>query len=253
MPAFRGDFCYIVFPGSPWETTSPAGTLIAAQTFFAKYCMYFNFLERTLAPDDATAYEEWYAEWKGRVRQSIVPDRHIPGLRRRIIAQNPGLSPEQVERRVADEIRRILRNASIPGPLHGQFFRKMKELQDQVAGSDCKHTLIVFIDEYVCYNPKPTRTSACQLTFNQIGITAVDAGSPNVLAHEMVHLLGKPRPNRGGKITWEHERCPDSVLRTTRRNWWRTYTFADLLSSAAYQEIIRNQNRATVRLIERIT
>ena len=252
VPAFRGEFCWFVFPGSEWEKTSPAGKLIEAQSFFRKYCMYFNFSRKTLPADRANEYEEWYAEWKARVRRSVIPDRHIPALRRRLIAQNPGISPAQLDDLVEREVRDILRNASIPGGLHAEFYRKMQELQAEVAGTGCRETLIVFIDEYVCYNPKPTRASACQLKFNQIGITAVDAASRNVLAHEMVHLLGKPATNRGGKVTWEHETCTNSVLRVTRTNWWVPFQFADLLSSAAYQEIIRNQNRAEVRLIERV-
>ena len=252
VPPFRGEFCYIIFPGSAWETVSPNGKLIEAQNFFEKYCMYFNFQERTLSPRKTNKYEEWYAKWKARVRRSTVPPKHIPGLRRRLIAQNPGLSSDEIDDLVEAEIKDILRNASIPGKLHGQFYRKMKKLQRDVAGRRCKRTLIVFIDEYICYNPKPTRTSACQLKFNQIGITAPDAASTNILAHEMVHLLGKPARNRGGKITWEHEKCTNSVLHVTRAKWWQPFQFADLLSSAAYQEIITNQNRARTRLIRRI-
>lgn len=252
VPAFRGDFCYVVFPGSEWETISPVGKLIEAQKFFEKYCMYFNFTEKSLPPKRADKYRKWYSKWKKAVRKRIIPDKHIKGLRRRLIAQNPGLSPAEIDDLLNKEIERILRNSTIPGKLHGRFYRKMRRLQRDVARKGCKQTLIVFIDEYICYNPKPTRTSACQLKFNQIGITAVDAASKNVLAHEMVHLLGKPTPDSGGKITWEHEKCPNSVLYVTRANWWRPFQFADLLSSAAYQEIITNQNNAPIKLIEKV-
>jgi hypothetical protein len=250
VPAFRGEFCWFIFPGSEWETTSPVGKLVEAQAFYRKYCFYFNFTQQTLAANRANEYEEWYAEWKARVRKSVIPDKHIPALRRRLVAQNPGLSSDRINNLVESEIRRILRAASIPGDLHEEFYREMVQLQAEVTGDACRNTLIVFIDEYICYNPKPTRASACQLKFNQIGITAVDSASRNVLAHEMVHLLGKPAPNRGGKVTWEHERCSNSVLHVTRANWWAPFPFADLLSSSAYQEIILNQNGAKVRLIE---
>ena len=53
VPAFRGDFCYFIFPGSPWEKVSPVGKLIEAQAFFEKYCMYFNFVEKTLSPKNS--------------------------------------------------------------------------------------------------------------------------------------------------------------------------------------------------------
>ncbi|HAB16499.1 MAG TPA: hypothetical protein PLX89_04770, partial [Verrucomicrobiota bacterium] len=213
-----------------------------------------NFSEKTLPADRANEYEQWYADWKAAVRQSVIPDRHVPGLRRRLVATNPGASSERIDELVADEIRQILRNATIPSGLHGDFYRKMQELQQEVAGTGCRNVLVVFVDEYVCYNPKPTRASACQLNFNQIGITAVDSASRNVLAHEVVHLLGKPAPNRGGKVTWEHEKCANSILHVTRSDWWRPFQFADLLSSAAYQEIIRNQNGLppAARLIERV-
>ncbi len=252
MPAFRGEFCWFVFPGSEWEATSPVPKLIEAQAFFRKYCLYFNFSRKTLAADRANDYEGWFADWKARVRDNVIPDRHIPALRRRVVVQNPGLASAQIDDLVASEIRKILRAATIPAGLHDEFYRQMVQLQADVAGAGCRDTLILFIDEYICYNPKPTRASACQLKFNQIGITAVDSASRNVLAHEMVHLLGKPEPNRGGKVTWEHERCTNSVLHVTRSDWWVPFQFADLLSSAAYQEVIRNQNRATVRLIERV-
>lgn len=252
VPAFRGDFCYIVFPGSAWETISPVGKLIEAQNFFEKYCMYFNFTEKTLPPKRAERYKKWYAKWKEAVRKNVIPDRHVKGLLRRLIAKNPGLSAAEIDKLLKEEIVKILRTSTIPRNLHTQFFKKMKNLQKEVAGKDCKRTLIVFIDEYICYNPKPTRTSATQLKFNQIGITAVDAASKNVLPHEMVHLLGKPTTKSGGKVTWEHEKCTNSILYVTRADWWRPFQFADLLSSAAYQEIITNQNNAQIKLIEKI-
>ena len=252
VPAFRGEFCWFVFPGSQWETTSPTGKLVEAQAFFRKYCFYFNFPQRTLAANRSDAYEEWYVEWRARVRQSVIPDRHLPALRRRLILQNPGKSSKEIDDLLEAEVLTTIRMASIPAELHNEFYREMVQLQAEVAGEGCRNTLIVFIDEYICFNPKPTRASACQLKGNQIGITAVDAASRNVLAHEMVHLLGKPAPNRGGKVTWEHERCSNSVLHVTRANWWEPFNFADLLSSSAYQEIIRNQNAADVRLIERV-
>jgi len=252
VPAFRGEFCYFIFPGSPWETVSPVGKLIEAQIFFEKYCMYFNFVEKKLSPKKTGKYKKWYEKWKAAVRRKTVPKKDERGLRKKLAAANPGKTPQQIDNLVETKIVEILRNASIPKKLYKAFYAKMIELQRVVAGKGCRQTLIVFIEEYICKNPKPTRTSACQLFFNQVGIIAVDAASKNVLAHEMVHLLGKPATDRGGKITWEHEKCSNSVLHVTRSKWWEAYQFSDLLSSAAYQEIIRHQNKSKNRLIKKI-
>ncbi|MBM82765.1 MAG: hypothetical protein CMJ78_19560 [Planctomycetaceae bacterium] len=249
VPSYSGKICYIVFPGSTWEQNSPAGVIRDAQTFFEKYCIYLNFEEKQLSKRQQKRYKKWYLRWKERLRRSIVPRRHLKGLKKRLKAQNPNLSQNDLNQLLDKTVEDIVKRASIPKRLHSSFYRKMRSLHKKVARK-CKRTLVVFIDEYICYNPKPTRASATQLRFNQIGITAPDRRSHNILAHELVHLLGKPKTYRGGTTSWEHQKCPNSVMRVTRDKWYVPYNFANDLTIQNYAEMIRN--RAGVKLIQKV-
>jgi len=250
--SYRGKICYIVFPGSEWETNSPVPKIIEAQEFFEKYCIFLNFEERTLSPDLEEKFSKAYKKWKKGIRDYRFKPRQIRDLRKTIRQKNPNFSPDEIEARVEERIEEILREMSLPKSAHRSFFKAMKDLQKAVLRHNgCKETLVVFIDEYVCRNPKPTRISACQKVFNQIGITYPDNASHNILAHELVHLLGKNATDgTGPKITWEHSKCTTAVLHTTRSKWWKSYDFAEYLSYEEYMAIIKY--RAGIGLITKI-
>lgn len=250
--SYRGKICYVIFPGSEWETNSPVPKIIEAQEFFEKYCIFLNFEERVLTDDQKNRFRKAYKNWKQAIRDYRFKPGHIRNLRKTIKQQNPGLSDAEIDTKVEERIEEILRDLSLPKSAHRSFLSAMWDLQKAVSGGGgCKETLVVFIDEYICQNPKPTRVSASQQKFNQIGITFPDIASDNILAHELVHLLGKNATDgTGSKITWEHNKCPNVVLHTTRGKWWQSYDFAEHLSYKEYMVIIKN--RAGVDLITKI-
>jgi hypothetical protein len=46
----------------------------------------------------------------------------------------------------------------------------------------------------------------------QVGINWIDSGSPYILAHELIHLLGKSGVDTVGNVTWPHSsNCPPNA------------------------------------------
>ena len=248
---YRGNICYLVFPGSQWEKNSPVSKIIEAQEFYAKYCIYLNFEEIVLSPKNKKKYKKWYKQWSEQLRNKIFPKGHVNELKKKIKAKNLGISKEDLEIKTEEAITEKLKDISIPEGFYTPFYKTMEGLQKAAKKKGCNKTLVVFIDEYICRNPKPTRVSATQLHFNQTGITFLDNGSKNILAHELAHLLGKkPSNGRGSQITWEHNKCTNAVLHTSRGKWWQSYNFADYLSFDEYKIMVKN--KAGVKLIKKI-
>ncbi len=248
--SYMGKICYIVFPGSKWETTSPVPKIREAQELYASYCIYLNFEEKKVSRKVKRKMELWYKIWLDSLRNSIIPKGHEKGIRKEIKAKNPNFTQQELDEAVEKRIESKLYSSTMPDSLHEDFRQKMLGLQ-QTCYRGCKGTLVVFMDQYICKNPRPTRVSACQRDFNQIGIVFLDNGSKNILAHELVHLLGKEKPDIPGGVTWgHHEICREEVNYCTRGKWWNTYQFGDYLTYENYFEIIKN--KAGVKLFKRI-
>lgn len=78
-----------------------------------------------------------------------------------------------------------------------------------------KKLLIIFMDEYITVH-RPTLVSSNQKDFHQIGINWIDSGSPYILAHELVHALGKKKYNIPGPVTWSHNSpCDLAITKVT--------------------------------------
>ena len=251
---YKGKICYIVFPGSQWEKNSPVPKIIEAQKFYEKYCIYLNFEEIDLTPKQKKKYKKWYEKWHLKLRNRHFPKGHIRKWKKDMKKKYPDLTEEEIENRIEEEIKEKLRTITIPRGLWIDFYNTMYGMQKAASKKGCKKTLVIFIDEYICRNPKPTRTSATQLKFNQVGIEFIDNASNNILSHELAHLLGKnPIDGRGSQITWEHNKCTNAVLHTIREDRRKSYNFADYLSYEEYKIMIKHKaGIKKVKLIKKI-
>jgi hypothetical protein len=77
----------------------------------------------------------------------------------------------------------------------------------------------------------------------QIGINWVDSNSPYILAHELIHAIGKPAANSAGGVTWTHDsRCKNALSTINRKDSRMTIDLSDrFLDIAEYEEFLTNR------------
>ncbi len=102
----------------------------------------------------------------------------------------------------------------------------------------------MFMDEYIGGSDgRDTLVSSCQESMMQIGINWVDSGSSHILAHELIHAMGKPGPGSTGAVTWPHSsNCGNALSKVDRIDSRVTTDLSGrLLDVAEYLEIGQNK------------
>jgi hypothetical protein len=220
----KGKIGVLVYPQSQWEANRATADaeLRRTQAFYASYCIDLEFADLQLgatAKKAATTRRKlvgWYNDWYTRVVAAVGGE------------QNLGTT-------------------TIPSGLTNEFRTAMEEIQALAARKF--RCLIVFIDEYVAYSPRISLVSATMEAFQQIGISWVDSRSPCILAHELLHALGKSAPGTPGPVTWTHNSPCPRALSTIQRTSSRTPIdlsgrYLELLE---YQEIVQNKGGGVLK------
>jgi hypothetical protein len=129
---------------------------------------------------------------------------------------------------------------TIPTSFVGAFRGLVDRIQ-KVARDQKVKLLILFIDEYIS-DDRASLVSACTRAYQQIGINWVDSGSSYILAHELIHALGKSAPGTPGAVTWTHNSPCQNALSTVARSSRDTIDLSGrLLELAEYREIRTNK------------
>src|SRR5207237_786078 len=100
-----------------------------------------------------------------------------------------------------------------------------------------------FMDEYIGGSDgRDTLVSSSQESMTQIGINWVDKGSSHILAHELIHTLGKTA-TLTGDVTWQHKSNCKNALSKVERTDARIPTDLSgrFLDIAEYLEIGKNR------------
>ena len=190
-----GKLYKLIYPGSQYDNA--AGRKLAdeelkrATDFYAKYCIDLTVEEITLPAKVAAGFKNSYAAWfadlisdiggKDKLGKTSIPAGDCANFRK-----------------IADTIQ--------------------KHAQDEVKPKGLK-LVIVFMDEYIGGSDgRDTLVSSTQQDIMQIGINWIDSGSKYILAHELIHALGKSGAAAVGTITWPHEsKCPGKALSHVER------------------------------------
>ncbi|MGI9482024.1 MAG: hypothetical protein ACR2OR_06675, partial [Hyphomicrobiales bacterium] len=208
----RGTMTGFIFPGSRW--TNNVGGAIAeinrSIEFFSQYCINLDLNQLNLKAAELAKMEAWYTSWYRRVI------RHVGGANR-------------------------LGRTSISTALNNEFLGAMAGVQ-KLAHKRGVRLLVIFIDEYITDN-RATLVSGVRKNFQQIGINWIDRNSPYILAHELVHALGKSAHNQPGRVTWSHNSpCQNALTTIQRRNARRPINLSNrFLEIAEHREIVRNR------------
>ncbi len=213
-----------IFPGSDYDSAtgkqSAASQVKDAKDFFADYCIDLTDQEWTLNAADEKKlklkerYEAWYAD---------------------VLANEMG----------GDKTR--LGKNSITGAHRSAFKELIGALQTHLEGNvkpAGTTPLIVFMNEYIGGSDfRDTLVSSSQESIDQAGINSIDQGSPHMLTHELIHLLGKPAAGATGGITWGHNSiCANAVSRVTRTDARATEDLSNrYLDIEEYKEIVKNK------------
>lgn len=208
----EGEITGFIFPGSQWmgDVGGAVKEINRTFEFYAKYCINLRLNQLNLGEPQLRNMQHWYENWYARVVQAVGGEAHIG-------------------------------STTIPTQLTREFLGAMAKLQ-RLARRRGARLLVVFIDEYIT-DHRPTLVSGVRRNFQQIGINWIDRGSPYILAHELVHALGKPARNRPGPVTWAHNSpCQNAITTIQRTNSRSTIDLSNrFLEVAEFQEITTNR------------
>jgi hypothetical protein len=158
-----------IFPGSQYDSALGMQAAIAefqrAVDFYKQYCIDLTVKDiifpGALINNLKTAYATWYSD----VVQQIGGASHLG-------------------------------TSSISGQNRANFRTIINTIQrraEQDIAPRGTKLVVVFIDEYIGgADGHDTLISSCQEHIHQIGINWFDRDSPYILAHELIHALGKP-------------------------------------------------------------
>lgn len=222
-----GKLYKLIYPGSQYDNA--AGRKLAdeelkrATDFYAKYCIDLTVEEITLPDKVATGLKNAYAAWFADVISNIGSKDKLG-------------------------------KASIPGGDRDNFHRIantiQKHAQDEVKPKGLK-LVVVFMDEFIGGSDgRDTLVSSTQEGIMQIGINWIDSGSKYILAHELIHALGKSGAATVGAFTWPHKsKCPGKALSHIERTDSRvTVDLSDrFLDIQEYLEIGTNRAAGLLR------
>jgi hypothetical protein len=221
----QGTICPYIFPGSQYDTPRgrqfAAAELQRATQFYGSYCIDLNVRNITFDPPTTNALQAAYAGWFAEVL------RQVGGAGR-------------------------LGRTSISDTNRANFaviMRAVQEAAGRIAPRGEK-LVVVFVDEYIGGSDgRDTLVSSCQEDLLQVGINWIDRASPFILAHELIHALGKPASNGTGLLTWVHSsNCRNALSRIRRTSSRRPVNLANrLLDVQEYLEIGRNLGAGTLR------
>ena len=206
----RGEFHSFRYPGSSWTAARVDAEVQRAIDYFARYCIRLTRKTMTVGSTDAATLRNWYRDWYQRMTQAIGGVSHIG-------------------------------TTTVPTGLVDEFRNAMIDLQ-RLAGTKGANLLVVFMDEYIT-DHRPSLISGVCRNQHQIGINWLDRGSPYILAHELVHALGKSAPDQPGAVTWSHNSPCQKALTTIQRTDQRTTIDLSgrFLEVAEFQEIGTNR------------
>jgi hypothetical protein len=206
----------LIYPGSKYDNKAGLAKADAelkrAVDFYAKYCIELKTSDVTLTAGQKKKLKSWYDGWIADVLPAVGG------------AAKLGLS-------------------TIPSGLCDDFRAMTRDLQASIIQGLKDALLVVFMDEYIGGSDlHDTLVSSCQEDVMQVGINWVDAGSPYILSHELIHLLGKPSSDTTGAVTWPHSSsCANALSHITRTNARQTEDLSGrYLDIAEYVEICTN-------------
>jgi hypothetical protein len=216
-----GKLYKLIYPGSQYDNA--AGRKLAddelkrATDFYAQYCIDLTVEEITLPDKVATGLKNAYAAWLA----DVIND----------IGGKDKLGKTSIPSGDRDNFHKIANTIQ-------------KHAQDEVKPKGLK-LVIVFMDEYIGGSDgRDTLVSSTQEDIMQIGINWIDSGSKYILAHELIHALGKAGAASVGKVTWPHSsNCPGKALsRIERTDSRATIDLSDrVLDVQEYLEIGTNR------------
>jgi hypothetical protein len=215
----EGTIYKYIFSGSQYDTAqgkqAADAELQRAVDFYKQYCIDLTVKDVTF-PDALNnrlkaAYSAWYAD----VLQQIGGASHLGTTS--ISAQNRA------------NFRAVINTIQ-------------QHAQDDIQPRGTK-LVVVFIDEYIGGSDgRDTLISSCQEHIHQIGINWLDRGSPCILAHELIHALGKPAKDSPGSVTWIRSSNCSNALSKVRRTTRTTEDFSGrFLDVEEYLEIGNNR------------
>ena len=221
----KGTIYKYIFPGSQYDTAqgkqAATAELQRAVDFYKQYCIDLTVKDITFSAalnnNLKAAYSAWYAD----VLQQIGGASHLG-------------------------------TTSISGQNRANFRAIINTIQlharQDIAPKGTK-LVIVFIDEYIGgADGHDTLISSCQEHIHQIGINWFDRGSSYILAHELIHALGKPAADTTGSVTWIHSSNCANALSKVKRSTRVTEDFSDrLLDVQEYLEIGNNRGAGILK------
>lgn len=216
----EGTIYKIIFPGSQYD--SAGGRKLAdaeikrATNYYAKYCIDLTVEEITIPAKTAKILKDAYAIWFDEVVTQVGGKDHL------------GKTSISKENRAN---------------FH-KFIEKIQELAEEDVKPKGKKLVVVFMDEYIGgADGRDTLISSCQEDIHQIGINWIDRGSPYILAHELIHALGKPSTNKVGAVTWPHSsNCNNALSKVPRTDARSTVDLSGrFLDVEEYLEIGKNR------------
>lgn len=216
-----------IYPGSSYDT--PQGRQAAtnkiqeAKDFYAPYCIDLTEVEVKLP--DATAdkldLKNKYAKWYNAALAESGGD------------EKTGLGKGSLNGKTRDFF-------------HGMVTTLQSAIQDDVAPKGTK-LVVVFMDYYIG-GSSDTLVSSTQEDVQQIGISTLDKDSQNILAHELIHALGKPGVAKPGPYTWKHcSNCATALSNVGRLDKTQTVDLSGrYLDITEYNEIIHAKSAGTL-------
>jgi hypothetical protein len=205
----HGEIVGYIWPGSRWRGAVATAVDEINRTFawYARYCIHLKLRQLTIAPATERRMERLYARWYNRLTAEIPESR---------------FGTATIHRH------------------HINPFREMMDALQRAALRQGAKLLVVFIDEYIT-NDRPSLVSANTREYQQIGINWVDSRSPYILAHELIHGLGKSAPGAPGPVTWGHTTGCRLAMSVIARNPRSPINLSGrYLDIAEYAEILRN-------------
>ena len=189
----EGEFFYYFWPGSQWRTAEGKRRALAeikrTIKWYDQYCIYLKSKPLEINEAVENRWEEDYNDWYQGIK-------HLISARATIQSDDVNKFRNMMNK---------LQSAAKKEVAKKKVIKKGKRKKDRLK------LLVVFIDYYITYH-RPTLESATTRGYQQIGIDWNDRGTDFILAHELIHALGKEEPGVPGSFTWDHESgCPTAL------------------------------------------
>lgn len=205
----------IIYPGSEYDSAEGRkradAELKRTVDYYAKYCIDIKIEEITFTVAEKKKAKDVYEAWISDVIQNIGGKDHL--------------------------------GKTTIGTGDRKNFKKITEAIQQQANDQKpaakKKLVVVFMNEYIGgADGRDTLVSSCQESMLQIGINWVDSKSSYILAHELIHAIGKPSPDGRGSVTWSHDsKCKNALSTIERKDSRQTIDLSDrFLDVKEYEE-----------------